>query len=395
LSNVNTKEERPVYDALVAEETLLEGMTTNIVAGTLSIPTPRTWEFLCCQNDELEHSKHIFDNLLIGRTIVNVDSKNRFNIKVMNTGVEPIALKTLMKIASLEFLGDTSQILHKNQGRHQKQNLLNKTKPDYMIARVASSGIAKFDSLSDKPNPLKPVTFFKDNSKNIFISKEVDIADNIPPLQSENANTDEEFLLQKLDLSSCVLSDDGKFQLKTLILKNKEAFVLRDKILGLYTGPIQTKLELIPGAKPYVARARREHPTLKEEQRKQDDEMLKQGIIVPSTSLWCAPARLVMKRNGSYRYAVDYRGLNAVTVKETYFLPLIVEHIETAARSCLFSSFDFESGFFQLPLYEKHRERTAFQSFYGLMMFTRVPMGIVNAPGQFQRVMDDFKFSTK
>ena len=179
--------------------------------------------------------------------------------------------------------------------------------------------------------------------------------------------------------------------MKELICKYKEAFVLRDNRIGCYKGPIQHRIDLVDDAKPFVARARREPPHLKEEQRKQDDELIKQGIIEPSTSLWCAPARLVPKKNGEYRYAIDFRGTNAVTKKMVYSLPLITEQVEIAARSCLFSSFDFQSGFFQIPLFKKHKERTAFASFYGLFQFTRMAMGLCGAPQTFQRVMEDMK----
>lgn len=112
------------------------------------------------------------------------------------------------------------------------------------------------------------------------------------------------------------------------------------------------------------------------------------GLIVPSNSQWTSPVVVVEKKNGKKRLCVDYRKLNRVTKKDCYPLPRIDDMLETLQGSQWFSSLDLASGFWQVELDPKDREKTTFITRFGTYEFTVMPFGLCNAPATFQRLMD-------
>jgi hypothetical protein len=118
------------------------------------------------------------------------------------------------------------------------------------------------------------------------------------------------------------------------------------------------------------------------------DEMLKNGLIVPSSSPWCSPTVLVKKKDGSLRVCVDFRRLNDQTIKDRYPIPKIDDMLATLRHGRVFSSIDLASGYHQIKLRESDQAKTAFGTEYGLFMYTVMPFGLCNAPATFQRMME-------
>jgi len=117
------------------------------------------------------------------------------------------------------------------------------------------------------------------------------------------------------------------------------------------------------------------------------DEMLKSGVIRPSTSPWAAPVTLAPKKDGGLRFCIDYRLLNDVTIRDSYPIPRIDQTIDALHNAKFFTCLDLFSGYWQIEIEESHKEKTAFVCEFGLFEFNRMPFGLTNAPPVFQRAM--------
>ena len=111
------------------------------------------------------------------------------------------------------------------------------------------------------------------------------------------------------------------------------------------------------------------------------------GATQPSTSAFNAPVVLAKKPDGSWRFCVDYRELNAITKRDAYQFPRISDMFESLAGSKYFSTIDLAAGFHQIPLHPKDRHYTAFSTLSGHWEFTRVPYGLTNSPPWMQRAI--------
>ncbi|WVZ94919.1 LOW QUALITY PROTEIN: hypothetical protein U9M48_040746 [Paspalum notatum var. saurae] len=114
--------------------------------------------------------------------------------------------------------------------------------------------------------------------------------------------------------------------------------------------------------------------------KKQIDELLEKGFIRKSTSPWASPALLTEKKDGTLRMCVDYRGLNAVTIKNKYPPPRIEDLFDQLKGARVFSKIDLRSGYHQLRIGPSDIPKTAFISRYGLYEYTVMSFGLTNAP---------------
>ena len=121
---------------------------------------------------------------------------------------------------------------------------------------------------------------------------------------------------------------------------------------------------------------------------KQETEMLEKDVIEPSSSPYRFWPVIVEKQGGTYRFAIDYRRLNQVTVPDRYPMPKIEDLFHAIKDSEYFTLLDLASGFWQIPLDPDQRHYTAFSTHRGHWQFKRMPFGIINGPATFQRWMD-------
>lgn len=117
------------------------------------------------------------------------------------------------------------------------------------------------------------------------------------------------------------------------------------------------------------------------------EQLEKANQIRPSSSPWSSPVILIRKKDGEFRFVVDYRKLNAITSRDSYPLPTIESTLQHLAGNGWFSKLDLRSGYFQIPIDEKDKAKTAFITTNGLWEFNVLPMGLTNAPPVFQRIM--------
>ncbi|KAK1608406.1 hypothetical protein QYE76_032079 [Lolium multiflorum] len=148
-------------------------------------------------------------------------------------------------------------------------------------------------------------------------------------------------------------------------------------------------IPLIPGAQPVNRKPYRYTPQLKTEIEKQIAEMLASGVIRISTSAFSSPIILVRKKDGSWRIVVDYRHLNALTIKSRYPVPVIDELLDELAGASWFSKLDLRAGYHQIRMAPGEEYKTSFQTHHGQFEFTVMAFGLTGAPATFLSAMND------
>ena len=126
-----------------------------------------------------------------------------------------------------------------------------------------------------------------------------------------------------------------------------------------------------PLRQPY----RRQNPAVRREEMTQVQQMLSSNVIRPSNSPWASPVVMVRKKDGSLRFCVDFRQLNAATIKDAHPLPRIDDLLDALHGAKWFSTLDLKSGYWQVPIAEQDKEKTAFRTSSGqLFEFNQVPL---------------------
>jgi len=151
---------------------------------------------------------------------------------------------------------------------------------------------------------------------------------------------------------------------------------------------IEFAIDLYPGTAPIAKRPYRMAPTELAELKEQLKKLQQKGFIRPSSSPWGAPVFFVTKKDGSLRMCVDYRSLNAVTIKNKYPLPRIDDLFDQLKGAKYFSKIDLRSGYHQLKIRESDIYKTAFVTRYGPYEFTVMSFGLTNAPAYFMNLMN-------
>ena len=118
------------------------------------------------------------------------------------------------------------------------------------------------------------------------------------------------------------------------------------------------------------------------------EELPGNGIIEHSSSPWASPIVLVAKQDGSTRFCVDYRRLNAITKLDEFPLPRVDDSLDVLSGMKYFSTLDLATGYWQVGMSPDSKEKTAFVTHEGLYEFSVMPFGLCNVPATFQRLME-------
>lgn len=171
----------------------------------------------------------------------------------------------------------------------------------------------------------------------------------------------------------------------TRLLSYADVFNLADFDIG--RTDVAHDIELTPG--PAVReRPRPIPPQDLEEVRQHIQSLLDANIIKPSSSPFASPIVLIRKKSGQLRLCVDYRKINARTVRDSYAIPKIEDLFRTLGGAKFFTSVDLSKAYYQVPLTERAKKISAFVTPLGLFEFERLSFGMVNAPSTFQRLME-------
>ena len=201
----------------------------------------------------------------------------------------------------------------------------------------------------------------------------------------------QDLLLDKLDLSGLdAWPTEQAEKARGLLKEYHDIFFLEKQDMG-HTKVAKHKIVLKdPDTPPFKERFRRIPPPQLDEVREHLKLMLDAGVIRPSNSPWCNAVVLVRKKDGSLCFCIDFRKLNSLTVKDSHPLPHICEMLESLAGAAHYSTFDMNSGFWQVPMSPESKQYTAFTlGSMGLYECDSMPFGLCNAPPTFQRLMQN------
>lgn len=170
-----------------------------------------------------------------------------------------------------------------------------------------------------------------------------------------------------------------------LLCRWKGVFSCHDKDFGC-TGTVKHQIPT-GTAPPSHERYRPVPPNLYAELQTLLKNMLDSGVVRESSSPWATPIVLVWKKDGSWRFCVDYWKLNSFTHKNAYPLPCIEESLTSLKAAKWYTTLDLASGYWQVEMDPVDREKTAFTTPFGLYEFNRMSFGLCNTPATFQRLM--------
>ncbi|GJS42518.1 reverse transcriptase domain-containing protein [Tanacetum coccineum] len=203
------------------------------------------------------------------------------------------------------------------------------------------------------------------------------------------------------------LSDDEKTALIKVLKSRKQAIAWKlSDIKGINPKFCSHKILMEDDYEPAVQHQRRVNPKIHDVIKKEVEKLLDAGLIYPiSDSPWVSPVHCVPKKGGmtvvtnddnelvptrlvtGWRVCIDYRKLNEATRKDHFPLPFMDQMLERLAGNEYYCFLDGFSGYFQIPIDPNDQEKTTFTCPYGTFAYRRMPFGLCNAPGTFQRCM--------
>lgn len=207
--------------------------------------------------------------------------------------------------------------------------------------------------------------------------------DDKPPASCASATSDSGSPSVNLDH----LPPDLRVRLSALLSEYSDVFSESPQPGAALVDVPEHVINLIPGSKPTYRRNVRLSPAELSELRKQVNDLLAKGMIAPSTSPFGAPILLLPKPNGSWRFCLDYRLLNDITIKMRFPLPRIDDLLDAAQGAQYFSALDLAGGYFQLKIAEEDMPKTAFSTPFGHFEWKVLPQGLTNAPASFSKAM--------
>ena len=176
--------------------------------------------------------------------------------------------------------------------------------------------------------------------------------------------------------------------LRDLVIKCRDVFALDDSELGS-TDVIEHRIETC-SSKPIKVPPQQISPACIPISQEEIRKMLRRGVMQPSKRQYSAPIVLQKMKDGSWRFCVDYRKLNYVTVKDAYPIPNQAQVFDALRGEKYFTSEDLACGYWQVSVAAEHRDKTAFVTPDGVLYeCIPMPFGLSNASATFQRLINE------
>ncbi|GJY51341.1 reverse transcriptase domain-containing protein [Tanacetum coccineum] len=267
--------------------------------------------------------------------------------------------------------------------------------------------------LNSEPSPPLQGNYFPETRKDLKIceaNNEKSSVNEPPEVELKDLPPHLEYaFLEGDDKLPVIIAKDLKNEEKAALIevlkshKRAIAWKLSD-IKGINPEFCTHKILMEEDYEPTVQHQRRVNPKIHDVIKKEVEKLLDAGLIYPiSDSPWVSPVHCVPKKGGmtvvkndendliptrlvtGWRVCIDYRKLNEATRKDHFPLPFMDQMLERLAGNQFYCFLDGFSGYFQIPIDPKDQEKTTFTCPYGTFAYRRMPFGLCNAPGTFQR----------
>jgi hypothetical protein len=175
-------------------------------------------------------------------------------------------------------------------------------------------------------------------------------------------------------------------QLKEILIRNVDIFSNNLKLAGqamMFPHAIRLNTD-IPLWTAQHRRSHKENEVIDMETKK----LAKQEVVRQSKSPYNSPVMVVKKKDGGWRTVIDYRKINNITIKESHPIPRADEAFDALSEANYITTLDFTSGYWQIPIREEDKQKTAYSTSSGRWEYNVLPMGLTNAPAAFQKNME-------
>nr|GEX24491.1 reverse transcriptase domain-containing protein [Tanacetum cinerariifolium] len=349
--------------------------------------------------------------LKTGRALIDVH-KGELTLRIENEAITYNLDQTVRYSGSSRFL----RCYHEWQSTPHDDPIVSTTSPtltpfgdsDFLLFEEADA----FLSLEDDPNSPKINPFYYDPERDILLLETILNSEPLPPLPNH-----EQYMPSfKKELKVCEaktvkssVDEPPEVELKDLPPHLEYVFLEGDNkfpvIIAKELGD-QKKSALIKDYKPAVQHHRRVNPKIHDVIKKEVEKLLDAGFIYPiSDSPWVSPVHCVPKKGDftvveneeneliptrlvtGWRVCIDYSKLNEATSKDHFPFPFMDQMLERLAGNEFYCFLNGFSKYFQIPIDPRDQEKTTFTCPYRKFTYRRMPFGLCNAPGTFQRCM--------